>query len=98
MIKIIRMKRITVLFLSMILFVSFALYANGSSEGTSNTGTVQLSDAKTLIVYFTPANNDAVDFVSSATPRVGGVSSVEYVANIRFFPLIVEKIGILLYI
>lgn len=82
MIKIIRMKRITVLFLSMILFVSFALYANGSSEGTSNTGTVQLSDAKTLIVYFTPANNDAVDFVSSATPRVGGVSSVEHVANI----------------
>ena len=35
-----------------------------------------------LIVYFSPANSDGVDGVSAATPRVGDVSSVEYVAQL----------------
>ena len=35
-----------------------------------------------LIVFFTPANSDTADAVSSATPRVGDVSSVEYVAQL----------------
>ena len=35
-----------------------------------------------LIVYFSPANGDTVDAISSATPRVGDVSSVEYVAQL----------------
>lgn len=78
------MKRIGII-IAMIIAASALVYANGSSEETSSSAasaSVQRSDAKTLIVYFTPANNDAVDFVSSATPRVGDVSSVEYVANI----------------
>lgn len=40
------------------------------------------ANAKTLIVYFSPANSDTVDAVSSATPRADGVSPVEYVANL----------------
>ena len=40
------------------------------------------SGNKTLIVYFSPANADTVDAISSATPRVGDVSSVEYVAEL----------------
>lgn len=39
-------------------------------------------DKKALIVYFSPANSDTVDAISSATPRVGNVSSVEYVAQL----------------
>lgn len=37
---------------------------------------------KVLVIYFSPANADTVDAVSGATPRVGEVSSVEYVAQI----------------
>ena len=40
------------------------------------------SVSKTLIVYFSPANSDTADAISSATPRVGDVSSVEYVAQL----------------
>ena len=40
------------------------------------------SGNKTLIVYFSLANADTVDAISSATPRVGDVSSVEYVAEL----------------
>ena len=40
------------------------------------------TEKKILIVYFTPANSDRVDAVSSATPRVGSVASVEYVAQL----------------
>lgn len=35
----------------------------------------------TLIVYFSPANADSVDAISSATPRVGDLSSVEHIAQ-----------------
>lgn len=42
----------------------------------------EVVDSKTLIVYFSPANSDTVDAISSATPRVGTVSSVEYVAQL----------------
>ena len=42
---------------------------------------VKDENGKTLIVYFTPANSDGVDAVSSATPRVGDTASVEYVAQ-----------------
>lgn len=35
-----------------------------------------------LIAYFSPANADTVDAISSATPRVGDVSSMEYVAQL----------------
>ena len=37
--------------------------------------------SKTLIVYFTPANSDTADAVSSATPRAQSVSSVEYLVQ-----------------
>ena len=40
------------------------------------------SGSNTLIVFFSPANSDTVDAISSATPRVGGISSVEYVAQL----------------
>ena len=79
------MRHIALLLLSMMFFASFSVFANGFSEKTASSVTVtseQLSDAKTLIVYFSPANSDGVDFVSSATPRVDGVSSVEYLANL----------------
>jgi flavodoxin/predicted small lipoprotein YifL len=35
-----------------------------------------------LIAYFSPANSDSVDAVSGATPRVGEISSVEYIAQL----------------
>lgn len=37
---------------------------------------------KIVVIYFSAANNDTVDAVSSATPRVGDVSATEYVANL----------------
>ena len=40
------------------------------------------TEKKILIVYFTPANSDTVDAVSSATPRIGNTASVEYVAQL----------------
>ena len=39
------------------------------------------AQGKTLIVYFTPANSDTMDAVSSATPRTGNAASVEDLAN-----------------
>lgn len=39
-------------------------------------------EGSVLIVYFSPANADTVDAVSGATPRVGDVSTVEYLAEI----------------
>ena len=39
------------------------------------------SGNKTLIAYFSPANSDTVDAISNATPRVGNISTVEYVAQ-----------------
>ena len=77
------MKRIGIFVFFMIIALS-VVYANGSSEEKNiNTGTSeQLSEAKTLIVYFSSANNNTADFVSAATPYAGGVSSVEYVANL----------------
>lgn len=43
---------------------------------------VSSDESKILILYFSPSNADTVDAVSSATPRVGELSSVEYVAQI----------------
>lgn len=37
---------------------------------------------KVLIAYFTPANNDTTDTVSSATPRAGNTASVQYLAEL----------------
>lgn len=36
---------------------------------------------KALLVYFSPANADTVDAISSATPRTDDISSVEYLAQ-----------------
>ena len=55
---------------------------------TPETQSNEASGSKTLIAFFSPANSDTVDAVSGATPRVGNVSSTEYVAN-----LIYAKIG-----
>ena len=43
--------------------------------------TAEKSENKTLLVYFSPANADTVDAISSATPRTDDVSSVEYLAQ-----------------
>ena len=51
--------------------------ADADPAQPETTGTEQ----KILIVYFTPANSDTVDAVSSATPRVGDLASVAYVAQ-----------------
>ena len=41
----------------------------------------EADENKILIVYYSPANSDSVDAVSGATPRVGELSSVEYLAQ-----------------
>ena len=61
--------------------------AAASAEPTSADADPARSEAadteqKILIVYFTPANSDTVDAVSSATPRAETVSSVEYLAQL----------------
>lgn len=74
----------------------FALAACGS-QSAGNSGASSSSSSKTasqsassdkntsgqkiLVVYFSPANADTTDAVTSATPRVKGASSVEYIAN-----------------
>ena len=52
---------------------------NTSEDFIKNT--VSEDEKKTLIVYFSPANADTADAVSSATPRIGEVSSVEYMVQ-----------------
>ena len=51
-------------------------------QGASSSQDTADAEKKILIVYFTPANSDTVDAVSSATPRVGSAASVEYVAQL----------------
>ncbi len=78
------MRRLGIILFTLILATA-SVFANGSSEtgsGTSSSIQVKQSDSRTLIVYFTPANNDTADAVSSATPRVDGTASVEYLANL----------------
>lgn len=52
--------------------------------GSSNTPSApdESNGNKVLVAYFSPANSDSVDAISSATPRVRGVSSVEFIAQI----------------
>ncbi|MDO4621070.1 MAG: flavodoxin [Lachnospiraceae bacterium] len=57
-----------------------AIGLSSAAYGT-NVFADQNSSDKTLIVYFSPSNSDMVDSVSGATPRVGDVSAVEYVAQ-----------------
>lgn len=57
------------LILSILIAATIALSASAASK------------SKTLIVYFSPANADTTDAVSSATPRAGSVSSVEAIAT-----------------
>ena len=68
--------------------VSIASDAPTEQSKTAETQSDAAPGSKTLIVYFTPANSDTLDAISSATPRVGNVSSTEYVAN-----LIYTKVG-----
>ena len=58
-----------------------ALYHYMGSSSTPSTSDESKGN-KALVVYFSPANSDSVDAVSSATPRTGGVSSVEFIAQI----------------
>lgn len=63
----------------------------GQNESTSQTAEdTQVSNKgnDTLIVYFSAANMNDVDAVTSATPLIDGESSVEWIANI-----IQEKTG-----
>ena len=63
----------------------------GQNESTSQTAEeTQVSNKEndTLIVYFSAANMNDVDAVTSATPLIDGESSVEWIANI-----IQEKTG-----
>ena len=63
-----------------------AIVADESEQGQVETVTeaAETTDdaKKVLIVYFSPANSDTADAVSSATPRVGELSSVEYFAQL----------------
>ena len=56
-----------------------------TSEAKKESVTQKKSEKKkgeTLVVYFSPSNSDTADAVSSATPKVDGKSSVEYIANV----------------
>lgn len=52
-----------------------------AASGRTETVGAKRPDGKVLVVYFTPANNDAADAVSSATPRVDGEASIAHVAR-----------------
>ena len=91
------MKRATAFLLALLLILSLAACGSQNSTAMQ-TQTIELRESestpqaepqetadtekKILIVYFTPANSDTVDAVSSATPRVGNAASVEYVAQL----------------
>ena len=51
-------------------------------ENTAGQPDQNTDGRKILIVYFSPANSDTADAVSSATPRAGEQSSVAYVAQL----------------
>ena len=84
------MKRVLSLLLIIVLTVSLAACgAKSSAEEPAPTESTMTevqnppSDgAKILVVYFSPANSDFPDAISGATPRVGEVSSVEYLAQL----------------
>lgn len=61
-----------------------ATQSNVAEENTETPSVQETNSEKNrvLIVYFSPANADSVDIVSGATPRVGEISSVEFVANL----------------
>lgn len=61
---------------------------NESTSGPAETTQVSNKENDTLIVYFSAANMNDVDAVTSATPLIDGESSVEWIANI-----IQEKTG-----
>lgn len=67
--------------------------ATSSTEATAeniseNTAENTTNDKKILVIYFSSTNTNDVDIVSSATSKVGSVSSTEYLAN-----YIHEKVG-----
>ena len=86
------MKRVLSLLLIVVLTVSLAACGAKSSGSSEEQAAVespaaeaqsQTSDsARILVVYFSPTNADTADAVSGATPRVGEVSSVEYLAQL----------------
>ena len=91
------MKRATAFLFALLLILSLAACGSQNStamqtqtiepresESTPQAEPQETADTekKILIVYFTPANSDMVDAVSSATPRVGNAASVEYVAQL----------------
>lgn len=55
--------------------------AESKTDDTSKDNNTS-TDSKTLIVYFSPSNSDTADAVTAATPRVGDVSTVEYIARL----------------
>ena len=71
---------------------SVLLTACGTKEQTTATSKINKESEtkknnkskgkKSLVVYFSPANSDTADAVSSATPKVDGKSSVEYIASV----------------
>ena len=61
---------------------------NESTSGPAETTQVSNKENDALIVYFSAANMNDVDAVTSATPLIDGESSVEWIANI-----IQEKTG-----
>ena len=61
---------------------------NESTSGTAEDIQVSNKENDTLIVYFSAANMNDVDAVTSATPLIDGESSVEWIAKI-----IQEKTG-----
>ena len=54
---------------------------SGSNTDSEGEEADSASGGSVLVVYFSPANADTADAVSSATPRVGDASSVEAIAQ-----------------
>lgn len=76
-------KYAAILFVLMMMLSGCSAPAESSQTTQSETvQETQKTGERALIVYFSPANNDTTDAVSSATPRVDDVSSVAYLAQL----------------
>ena len=87
------MKKILLLFLAAAMALLFAACSPGESLGppvqtmavreASENGSdaTEHAENKALLVYFSPANSDTVDAISSVTLRTGDVSSLERLAQ-----------------
>ena len=83
------MKKTLTVLLTALMILALTACGNRTAQVTETPQTTEqpaadpeTGEKKIAVIYFSAANNDTVDAVSSATPRVGDVSATEYVANL----------------